>query len=158
MSEILPEYVTLAEGGRVSVELEGVVLGGLRLARAHVRQLSAGDILDAQEEAERLVYAADGGMALVMSPARMARAALRRQVARLAAKEGDQEHHGPLSAEELNAFSLADLDRLQAAAALLDKAAVLGGRGQAVEARGRTDAGGGEHAPAAGTAGPQSGN
>lgn len=145
-----PDYVTLAEGGRVVVTLQsGVTLGGLVLTVAHVRQLTAGDILDAQEEAERLVYAKDG-MALVMSPARMARASLCRQVARLETADG-QKHDGPLSADELARFSAVDLMRLQQAAEVLDAIPALVSEG--AEKRGRAAAGSGADAPAAGPAG-----
>lgn len=160
MSKNLPKFILLSEGGRITVHLkDGVTLGGLHLTVAHVRQLSAGDILDAQEEAERLVYTADGGMALVMSPARMARASLRRQVVKLDDDEL-RKHDGPLSTEELNMFSMDDFSRLQSAATLLDRAAELPTEKQAVagEKRGRSTAGSAAHAPAAGTGSPQGGD
>lgn len=160
MNTQLPEFVTLAEGGRMVVALAGPLsLGGIDVTTAHVRKLNAGDILAAQEEAERLVYTATGDMALVMSPARMARASLCRQIARLESVDG-KKHDGPLAPDELDRFSLVDLDRVQAAAALLDKTVGLtpGAVVQAADQRGRTVAGSTGPAPAAGFGGPQSGH
>lgn len=159
MSSKIPSFVTLAEGGRVTVNLrDGVTIGNVSFTTAYVCQLKAGDILDAQEEAERLVYTNEGGMALVMSPARMARASLRRQVARLAVQDMDKivEHHGPLSAEELNLFSVEDLERLQTAATLLDNAAAMVTGG--MDARGRSAAGSGTAPAAVGPVDPQNGD
>lgn len=85
----MAEASLVAAGGRMTVPLaDGITLGETTYVRATLRQLTAGDILEAQEEAERLVYAKDGTLSLVMSPARMGREALRRQVARLEGESG----------------------------------------------------------------------
>lgn len=151
----IPDFVTLAESGRVTVTLQdGLTVSGDTYNVAIVKHLTAGEILDAQEEAERLVYAKDGSMGLVMSPARMAREALRRQVAKLENTNG--KHDGPLNAKELGQFSSEDLSRLQAATALLDFSTALAAEG--VQSRGRTAAGSGTIAADNGSDSPQSGN
>ena len=147
------EGVTLVEAGRVSVSLtDGLELGRTRYARAVLRPLSAGDILVAQEEAERLVYAKDGTLSLVMSPARMGREALRRQIAKLEAEDG-QQYDGPLSVEELARLSSRDLAAVQTGAELLDAAAARSA--EALRDRGRSAAGHGDSAAAGDDGSPQ---
>lgn len=152
----MAEGVLLGTSGRMTVALaDGLTLGGATYDRAVLRQLTAGDILEAQEEAERLVYAKDGTLSLVMSPARMGREALRRQVARLEG-EGGQTFEGPLGVEELGRLSGRDLAALQAGVELLDQAAVKSA--EAAQNRGRAFAGGGSGAPAGGHGGQKDGD
>ncbi len=163
------EDVTLVETGRVSVSLsDGLDLGQVRYVRAVLRQLNAGDILAAQEEAERLVYAKDGTLSLVMSPARMGREALRRQITKLEAEDG-QQYDGPLSVEELARLSGRDLAAVQTGAELLDAAVVAAQRltngdssaaaaarsAEALRDRGRSAAGHGDSAAAGDDGSPQ---
>lgn len=126
----------------MDVQLEtGLSVGNATFNTAHVRNLNAGDILAAQEDAERLVYVKDGSMALVMSPARMARESLRRQIARMSNSKGII-HNGPLSVDELGSLSADDLFRLQQGAELLD-ALTATSVSEGLIQRGRTDQGGG---------------
>lgn len=144
----IPDFIVVASGGKVDVQLEtGLNVGSVTFTQAHVRNLNTGDILAAQEEAERLVYTKNGGMALVMSPIRMARESLRRQVSSLTNAEGVT-HNGPLSGEELGRLTTADLHRLQQAAETLD-ALTATSVAEGLILRGRTDAGGTER-PAGG--------
>lgn len=141
---ILPDFIVVTSGGKVDVQLEsGLSVGTTTFTHAHVRNLNAGDILAAQEEAERLVYTKNGSMALVMSPVRMARESLRRQVNSLTNAEGVT-HNGPLSVEELSSLTTVDLHRLQQAAETLD-ALTATSVAEGLTLRGRTDAGGTKH-------------
>lgn len=150
------EGATVTEAGRVIVPLADVLpLGKVTYTRAILRQLTAGDILEAQEEAERLVYAKDGTLSLVMSPARMGREALRRQVSSLEGESGET-FDGPLAVEELGRLSGRDLAALQAGVELLDSVAAR--NAEALQARGRSAAGRGNDAPAGGHGGPQDGH
>lgn len=150
------EGASITDAGRVSIPLpDGLTLGGVTYTRAIVRQLTAGDILEAQEEAERLVYARDGTLSLVLSPARMGREVLRRQIAHLKT-EGGETFDGPLGVEELGRMSGRDLAALQAGTELLDAAATK--VSEAVQARGRSAAGRGDGASAGDHGGPQDGH
>lgn len=150
------EGATVTEAGRVIVPLaDGLPLGKVTYTRAILRQLTAGDILEAQEEAERLVYARDGTLSLVMSPARMGREALRRQVARLEGESGET-FDGPLAVEDLGRCTGSDLAALQAGVELLDSVAAR--NAEALQARGRSAAGRGNDASAGGHGGPQDGH
>lgn len=152
----ITEGATLAEAGRAAIPFtDGLELGRVHYTRAVLRQLSAGDILAAQEEAERLVYAKDGTLSLVMSPARMGREALRRQIARLEGESGES-YDGPLSVEELSRLSGRDLAALQAGTELLDSVAAT--TAEALRDRGRSAAGGGDDAAAGDDGSPQNRN
>jgi|GEM_PF-440711 len=118
----------------------GLELGGVSYRTIRLRQLSAGDIFDAQEASERVVETRSG-LALVLSPSSFGRELLGRQVARLEDGEG-RIHGGPLSRAELARLHPADLERLQARADALDAVAALS-LAEAADARGRTDQGGG---------------
>lgn len=156
MDARIMEGATVTDAGRVSVPLaDGLLLGKVTYTRAILRQLTAGDILEAQEEAERLVYARDGTLSLVMSPARMGREALRRQIARLENDCGEV-FDGPLGVEELGRVSGRDLAALQAGVEVLDAAGARSA--EALQARGRSAAGRGNGAPADNHGGPQDGH
>ncbi len=123
------------------VELDhGLTLGNATYRVAHLRQLAAGDIFDAQEAAERVVETRTG-LAMVLSPSAFGRELLGRQVARLEDEDG-QVHSGPLSRAELARLNPADLERLQARADSLDAVAALS-LAEGADARGRADQGGG---------------
>lgn len=138
-----PDAATLAQGNTLSVDLpDGLTVGSSIYRRAILRQLSAGDVQESSEAAERLVVTATGDIALVSSPARMGAEMLRRQVARL---EDDNAHkfEGPLEPADMARLTVADLRALQMGAAMLDAKVE-----KAVEAmgkRGRSAAGSPAH-------------
>lgn len=84
---------------------------------AVLRSVTAGDIIEAGEESEKLVIAADGP-ALVQSPTLTGAHLLRRQVVSIG------EIQGPLTLGQLKKFDPEDFQALQAAAATLDAASV----------------------------------
>ena len=116
---------------------DGVTIGTVLYTEAELRQLTARDLIAAQEASEKVVRSRDA-VTLVSSPARMGIELLRRQVKRL--RGGDSTHNGPLSVEELGRLSIADFERLRLAADGLDLLSSLH-EGESLESRGR-DAGG----------------
>ncbi len=90
--------------------------------RKHVklRAATAGDVIEAQEESEKLVYAADAAgnimPTLVTSPSLTGIHVLRRQIARL------DDLHGPLDLALLKKLHIEDFDLIQAKAQELDAA------------------------------------
>jgi phage FluMu protein gp41 len=130
-----------AEMREVSIRL---TLGGVEFTSAELRELTAGDILNAQESSEKVVQQRDGTLALVGSPARMGREILRRRVACLRG-DGGQKHQGPLSLTELDRMSPEDFKAVQDAADAMDVMLALRAGAQAA-ARGRMAGGGGQSA------------
>ncbi len=121
--------------------IHGLVLdpGKSPLKAVELRAPTAGDVIDAQEESEKLVYAmVDGNLAptLVTSPSLVGTHVLRRQVVRL----GDI--HGPIDLAVLKKLHIEDLELLQAKAAELDSALAARAASREVTARGRDDGGG----------------
>lgn len=96
---------------------DGLKIGATVYHELHLRGLTARDLLDAQDAAEKVVAAKDG-LALVSSPARMGMELLRRQIKCLT--EDGQTHNGPLGPDELGRLSVRDLSAVQAAADALD--------------------------------------
>ena len=105
--------VTLAHGLKIGDELHHQVV---------LREATAGDILDAQEEAERLMLVPndDGGVEpmLIASPSRVGVEVLRRQIVSI----GDVS--GPLDLKLLRRLEPEDLNLLLAKSEQLDGAAV----------------------------------
>lgn len=82
-----------------SVELkDGLAVGGVTYHTLFLRPLTARDLLEAQDAAEKVVTTKDG-LALIASPARLSQELLRRQVKCLT--EDGRTHNGPLGLEEL---------------------------------------------------------
>ena len=141
MNDILDEARTSdpAEGSvnAVSpdtVELkDGLAVGAMTYHTLLLRALTARDLLEAQDAAEKVVTTKDG-LALVASPARLARELLRRQVKCLA--EDGLTHNGPLGLEELGRLSLRDIAAVQAGADAMDAADALR-VGEGMDRRGR---------------------
>jgi len=106
----------------------GLRVGEDVLFEAEIREATAGDVIEAQEEAEKLMIS-QGLPVLVPSPTRVGVGLLRRQLARI----GDVQ--GPLALAEIKRLHPDDLQKLQNAAETLDSAA-----GEALSERGR-DAG-----------------
>lgn len=115
-------------------ELEkGLMVGNVPQTTVVLRELTAGDVVAALEESEKLIMVpGPNGMqpALVQSNAMMGINTLRRQIASLG------EIQGPLERDKFDLLSGADLEILQAEADKMD-AAVLG---VAVADRGRSEA------------------
>lgn len=109
--------------------------------RKHVtlRAPTAGDVIDAQEESEKLVYAADAAgnvqPTLVTSPSLTGIHVLRRQIVKL------DELHGPLDLALLKKLHIEDFEIIQAKAAEIEVASNASARtaSQEVTQRGRGD-------------------
>lgn len=116
-----------------TIELEkGLKVGDTTHKTATLREPSAGDLINAMAESERVVIvpnAAGGEPQLLLSNTALSINTLRRQIVSL----GDIK--GPLEHEQLNLLSATDLQLLQNAADTLDNAAA-----KAMDARGRSDA------------------
>lgn len=112
-------HVTLNKGLRVGEEVH---------VEAEIREASAGDLIDATEESEKLVATPDGGFQLLASPTLVGLNCLRRQIVRVG------EHPGPLTLGELRKLSAHDLSLLQEKAQLLETASL-----KEVADRGRGD-------------------
>lgn len=122
--------------------IHGLALGDKKHKHVELRAPLAGDVMDAQEESEKLVYAMhDGSLApqLVTSPSLVGAHVLRRQIVRLG------EIEGPLDLDVLKKLHLEDFELIQAKAAELDSALANRAREvmSGVAARGRDDGGGG---------------
>ncbi len=121
---------------RIEFDLtDGIPTGKGDKKRSHrhvvLREPTAGDIIDAQEESEKLVYKAVGERiepALVTSPSSMGINVLRRQIVEI----GDIK--GPLDIDLLKKLSESDLSLIQ------QKAAELDAGGMEFVDRGRDDA------------------
>lgn len=111
----------------------GLTIGEAVHKEVVLRELTAGDIIDAQAESERLVQTPEGP-ALVASPSQVGIHTLRRQIARIGSVEG------PLSLRELKRLDPEDLYLLQQEADRLDAAASAETASREVTQRGRDDA------------------
>lgn len=115
--------------------LDGLKVGEATHKKALLRLPTAGDVIEAGQEAERAVHTAQGYV-LLMSPTLMAQHVLRRQIVSIGA------HMGPLTMAELKALSQADLQLLQQTAESIDGAVTtaleeLARRGRAAAPGGR---------------------
>ncbi len=145
MNDILDEARTSdpAEGSASSVspdtvELkDGLAVGTVTYHTLLLRALTARDLLEAQDAAEKVVTTKDG-LALITSPARLSRELLRRQVKCLT--EDGRTHSGPLGLEELGRLSLRDIAAVQAGADAMDAADALR-VGEGMDRRGRNSGG-----------------
>lgn len=119
----------------------GLKIGEDNLSEAVLREPTAGDILTAQEESEKLVYAMQGGRlapVLVTSPAKMGAEVLRRQIVRIGNLQG------PLELAMLHKLHPEDLAQIQATADELDGALEAEVASREVAQRGRDDGDGGQ--------------
>ncbi|SNS05540.1 Mu-like prophage FluMu protein gp41 [Humidesulfovibrio mexicanus] len=112
--------------------MDGLAIGEDVLKEAVLRASTCGDIIEAHEESEKLVYTKEGPR-LVSSPTLSGAGMLRRQIVRIGNMQG------PFSLQDLHKLSPRDMRALQDAAEALDDAAA----GEALSARGR-DSGAGE--------------
>lgn len=116
----------------------GLVVGDDTLKAVVLREPTAGDIIDAQEEAEKLVYAVDPDTArlvpsLVASPTMVGVHVLRRQIVAIGNLSG------PIELAMLKRLHPEDLALLQAKADELDAAANAEIASREVTRRGRDD-------------------
>lgn len=98
-----------------------------------LREVTAGDIIDAQDESEKLVYAQNGEPMLMASPTLVSVNVLRRQIAKIGSIDG------PLSLKELKKLHPNDLNLLQKKADEMDGAMSTEQASQAVAQRGRAE-------------------
>lgn len=115
---------------------KGITIGSVANTLATLRQLTAGDVIEAMEEAEKLLMVpGPNGFEprLVHSPALMSVHSLRRQIASIG------EVKGPLEMEMFNTLSDEDLALLQEGCEKLDAAIAA-----SLEQRGRSAAAGSE--------------
>jgi phage FluMu protein gp41 len=120
--------------------IHGLALGEKLHKHVELRAPTAGDVIDAQEEAEKLVYAMqDGNLApqLVTSPSLAGTHVLRRQIVKLG------EIQGPLDLDVLRKLHLEDFELIQVKVAELDQALAARRAASEVNTRGRDDGGGG---------------
>jgi phage FluMu protein gp41 len=120
----------------ITVKLaQGLKIGNTSCCVAVLRELTAGDLIDAMKESERLVMVpASSGRAepqLLISNTLLSINTLRRQIASIG------EMKGPIELETLSLLSAADLSLLQGQAEAMDSA-----RAKDIEDRGRSEAAG----------------
>lgn len=110
---------------------DGLKVGETVHKKVTLREPTAGDVIDAMQEAERPV-ATPQGWQLVTSAVALGLGVMRRQVVSIG------EHPGPLQMAELRKLSARDLDLLQAKATELEGAAAAKAARETAE-RGRGD-------------------
>lgn len=106
---------------------DGLLLDDVPQRSVALRDLTARDVLEASEAAEKPVMTADG-WTMIISPTRLGAELLRRQIAHI----GDIQ--GPLTMRQLQSLSDVDLQILQGGSEMLDEAVA-----RAVSSRGRSD-------------------
>lgn len=104
---------------------KGLTIGTVAHKLAVIREVTAGDLIDATDESEKLTLTPEGYQ-LIASPTLVGLNTLRRQVVSV----GD--HPGPLTIAEMRLLSGTDLNLLQQKAADLDDATL-----EAVEKQGK---------------------
>ncbi|KJS28555.1 MAG: hypothetical protein VR64_23975 [Desulfatitalea sp. BRH_c12] len=97
----------------------GLTIGEAVHLEAEIREASAGDLIEATDESEKVIKTPDGYQ-LIASPTLVGLNVLRRQIVRV----GD--YAGPLSIAELKKLSSADLSLLQESAEQLETASLAG--------------------------------
>ena len=104
--------------GSITVTLtRGLLVGDEAQLEAELREPTAGDVIDAGQEAERVVMTAEGPE-LVSSPSLLGALVLCKQVVRIGTVQG------PLKLADLKKLSALDLQRLQEKAQELEAAAL----------------------------------
>jgi len=104
---------------------KGLTIGETVHTKAVIREVTAGDLIDATDESEKLTLTPDGYQ-LIASPTLVGLNTLRRQIVTI----GD--YPGPLTIGELRLLSGKDMNLLQQKAAELDNATL-----EAVAAQGK---------------------
>ena len=98
-----------------------------------LKELTTGDLLEAQLSAEKLVFDGNGNPSLVNSPALFGYELLRRQIGKIGVL------NGPISLAQLKQLHLEDIDHINIYLETMESA-----KAQRVLERGRLDATGGE--------------
>ena len=98
---------------------KGLTVGETVHKLAEIREVTAGDLIDATDESEKLVPTPEGYQ-LIPSPTLVGLHTLRRQIVAI----GD--HPGPLTMAEMKLLSGTDLELLQQTATTLDAATLQG--------------------------------
>lgn len=115
----------------------GLVIGNGIVKNVRLREPTAGDVIEAQDESEKLVMMPDpkNGMTptLVTSPARMGIEVLRRQILAI------DDFNGPLDLSDMKRLHPEDLNLMQHEAEELEAFAAAEFASQAVSQRGRSD-------------------
>lgn len=109
--------------------VDGLNIGNVANLEAEIREAGVGDMLDANDESEKVISTPDGYQ-LIASPLLVGINTLRRQIVRI----GDIK--GPLTLGEIRKLTPVDLDILQSSADELEKASL-----KRVSARGRGEGG-----------------
>ncbi|MGE4406040.1 phage tail assembly protein [Pseudomonas sp.] len=114
----------------VTIELKkGLKIGETVHTEAEIREATAGDVIEAMEESEKLVMVGSEPQ-LIASPTLVGVNTLRRQIVRIGT------YQGPLSLGEIKRLDPHDLNELQLQSELLDA-----GAGAEITRRGRDDRG-----------------
>lgn len=101
---------------RITITLEtGYKVGDVYLKDAVLRSVTTGDIIEAGEESEKLIYNKEDEPELVVSPTRMATIVLAKQIVSIGNMQG------PLTVDELKNLDPVDFNLLQDKAAELEK-------------------------------------
>lgn len=96
---------------------KGLIIGETIHKEAEIREATAGDLIEATEESEKVVLTPDGYQ-LVASPTMVGLNTLRRQIVRIG------EHQGPLTLGELKKLSSTDISLLQEKAETVEAASL----------------------------------
>lgn len=96
---------------------KGLMIGETTHKDAEIREATAGDLIDATEESEKVVLTPDGYQ-LVASPTMVGLNTLRRQIVRIG------EYPGPLTLAELKKLSSKDISLLQEQAEIVESASL----------------------------------
>jgi phage FluMu protein gp41 len=96
--------------------IKGLKIGDAVHTAAEIREATAGDMIEATEESERLVLTPEGNYVLVASPTLVGLNTLRRQIVKVGT------YDGPLTLTEIKMLSGPDINLLQQKAAQLENA------------------------------------
>lgn len=97
---------------------DGLTIGETKHTEAEIREVTAGDLIEATEDGQRLVQTPEGEHILVSSDTLVGLHTLRRQIVRIGS------YQGPLSMAELKKLSAWDLSLLHETAKRIDEAAM----------------------------------
>lgn len=99
---------------------KGLTIGETIHKEAVIREVTAGDLIDATDDSEKLVLTPEGSYTLIASPTLVGVHTLRRQIVSIGT------HPGPLTLSEIKLLSGKDLELLQQKAEELETASLKG--------------------------------